>query len=159
MASVIAVLGTLLGAGANHLFQQRVAVRGQLLAREERLREERLDAYTAYAAALVNYRRALVHRWFCLNEDPPPGDPVEARARSYERLNEVEEALFRCRLLADRPTVGERAAEVLTEVKKLHEATDRADLDALRDRTREAIDAWVDDAATALRHPAPPSSD
>ncbi|WP_234313761.1 hypothetical protein [Streptomyces sp. NBRC 109706] len=151
MASVIAVLGTLLGAGANHLFQQRTAVRGQLLAREERLRGERLEAYAAYAATLVNYRRALVHRWFCLHEDPPPGDPVEARARSYERLNEAEEALFRCRLLADSPTVGERAAEVLTEVKRLHGATDRADLDALRDRTRDRINAWVDDTAASLR--------
>lgn len=72
IASAIAVLGTLLGSGITLAFQQRTTEKGHQFARDERLRQERLDAYSIYAGALVNYRRCLVHLWFCLHEQPPP---------------------------------------------------------------------------------------
>ena len=61
IASGIAVLGTLLGSGITLVFQQRAVDKGHDFAQKERLRQERLDAYSAYASALINYRRCLVH--------------------------------------------------------------------------------------------------
>lgn len=69
VASVVAVIGTLLGSGITHFFQSRAAERSEQFARAERLRQERIDAYCAYAGALLDYRRVLVHRWFVLHEE------------------------------------------------------------------------------------------
>lgn len=68
IASGIAVLGTLLGSGITLAFQQRTTDMSQQFTRREKLRQERLDAYSTYAGALVNYRRCLVHLWFCEHE-------------------------------------------------------------------------------------------
>ncbi|MFG3101718.1 hypothetical protein ACGFZL_14550 [Streptomyces sp. NPDC048182] len=51
IASAIAVLGTLLGSGITLAFQQRVSDRGHAFTRRETLRQERLDAYSAYVVA------------------------------------------------------------------------------------------------------------
>ncbi|MET7898968.1 hypothetical protein [Streptomyces mirabilis] len=48
-------------------------------ARHEKLRQERLDAYSTCADTLINYRRCLVHPWFCEHEQPPPVDPDAVR--------------------------------------------------------------------------------
>ncbi|MFJ3310885.1 hypothetical protein ACIPSA_49725 [Streptomyces sp. NPDC086549] len=53
IASAIAVLGTLLGSGITLAFQQRTTDRSHQFTRREKLRQERLDAYSAYAGALV----------------------------------------------------------------------------------------------------------
>ncbi|MFC7841047.1 hypothetical protein [Streptomyces sp. NPDC057382] len=54
IASGIAVLGTLLGSGVSLAFQQRTVVRSHQFTRREKLRQDRLEAYSAYAGALVN---------------------------------------------------------------------------------------------------------
>ncbi|MFE0930627.1 hypothetical protein ACFW4O_30810 [Streptomyces mutabilis] len=56
-ASVIAVLGTLLGSGLTYLFQRQTMNRSEQFTRNERLRQERIAAYSAFAGALANYRR------------------------------------------------------------------------------------------------------
>ncbi|NUR67981.1 MAG: hypothetical protein HOQ47_19700 [Streptomyces sp.] len=99
-ASVIAVLGTLLGAGVTHTFQQRALVRSEEFARDERLRKERLDAYCAYAGLVVSYRVALMTRWWCTHESRSAEEAKEARLRSYDMRSEVREALFRVRMLS-----------------------------------------------------------
>ncbi|WP_373432227.1 hypothetical protein [Streptomyces afghaniensis] len=66
--------------GITPAFQQRTVDRSQQFARREKLRQERLDAYSAYAS-LLNYRRCLVHLWFCEREQPPPEDPDTVRTR------------------------------------------------------------------------------
>jgi hypothetical protein len=62
-ASLIAVVGTLLGSLSTFLFQQRTAVRAEVAVREERLRQERLAAYSAFAAAVTELKRGVVAAW------------------------------------------------------------------------------------------------
>lgn len=76
VTSVIAVLGTLLGSTVTHAFQQRSAMRTELSSRQERLRQERLDVYGAYAGLLVEFRQAMLHHWFCEHE----GQDAEAKS-------------------------------------------------------------------------------
>ncbi|MEU2755335.1 hypothetical protein [Streptomyces albidoflavus] len=57
IASAIASLGTPLGSVATLAIQRGTAERGHRFTRDEKLRQERLDAYVAYAGALVDYRR------------------------------------------------------------------------------------------------------
>jgi hypothetical protein len=84
IARAIAVLGTLLGSGLTLAFQQRTTDKGHQSTRHERLRQERLDAYSACAGALINYRRCLVQLWFCEHEQPPHEDPGVVRVRAYD---------------------------------------------------------------------------
>ncbi len=147
-ASVIAVLGTLLGAGITHAFQRKAIERTEEFTRGEKLRQERIDAYCAYAGALVNYRRILVDRWFSRHENRPD-DGEEARFRSYEMRSEAQEALFRVQLLTSDAELVRLAWETLDQVADVHRADDRDGLAERRRVSRDAINAFV---AAAQRH-------
>ncbi|MFF5372043.1 hypothetical protein [Streptomyces sp. NPDC013187] len=149
IASGIAVLGTLLGSGITLAFQQRTADRGHQFTRQEKLRQERLDAYSAYAGALVNYRRCLVHLWFCEHEQPPPEDPDTVRIRAYDLRSHAQEALFRVQMLTEDEGLSRAAEDVLADVTALAKTDGRAELDDARVRTRDDVSRLV---RTAKRH-------
>ncbi|MFI6879189.1 hypothetical protein ACIBL6_37690 [Streptomyces sp. NPDC050400] len=149
ITSAIAVLGTLLGSGITLVVQRRTAAEGHQFARSERLRQERLDAYSTYAGTLINYRRSLVHLWFCMNEQPPPEDADAVRIRSYDLRSTAQEALFRAQMLTDDATLSRAAAEELANVTALSKTDSRAELDVRRRETRDAIQQLV---MTAKRH-------
>lgn len=150
IASAIAVLGTLLGSGLTLAFQQRTTDRSHQFTRREKLRQERLDAYSAYAGALVNYRRCLVHLWFCEHEQPPPEDPDAVRIRAYDLRSSAQEALFRVQMLTDDDWLSRAAEDVLADVTALSKVEARAELDELRARTRDGISRLVGSAKQHL---------
>ncbi|MDX2555964.1 hypothetical protein [Streptomyces stelliscabiei] len=143
IASGIAVLGTLLGSGITLAFQQRTVDRSHQFTRREKQRQERLDAYSAYAGALVNYRRCLVHLWFCEHEQPPPEDPDTVRIRAYDLRSNAQEALFRVQMLTDDETLSRSAEDVLAGVTALSKTDSRTELDNARVRTRDDISRLV----------------
>ncbi|MEU5018494.1 hypothetical protein AB0G60_13890 [Streptomyces angustmyceticus] len=148
VASVVAVVGTLLGSGVTHFFQSRAAERSEQFARAERLRQERIDAYCAYAGALLDYRRVLVHRWFVLHEeDRCDEDSPELREEVYKTRYTAQEAMFRAQMVTDDPRILERSEQVMAETTELHWAPDREALTALRATTRQGIRDFI--AATA----------
>ncbi|MER5582159.1 hypothetical protein ABT090_10945 [Streptomyces asoensis] len=150
IASGIAVLGTLLGSGITLAFQQRTTDRSHQFTRREKLRQERLDAYSAYAGALVNYRRCLVHLWFCEREQPPPEDPDAVRIRAYDLRSNAQEALFRVQMLTGDETLSRVAENVLADVTALRKTDSRTELDDARVRTRDDISRLVRAAKTHL---------
>ncbi|RMB81998.1 hypothetical protein [Streptomyces shenzhenensis] len=143
IASAIAVLGTLLGSGITLAFQQRTADRSHQFTRREKLRQERLDAYSTYAGALINYRRCLVHLWICEHEQPPPEDPTEVRIRAYDLRSNAQETLFRVQMLSADETLGQAAEVILADVTALSKAASRSELDERRVQTRDGISALV----------------
>ncbi|MFF8397534.1 hypothetical protein [Streptomyces sp. NPDC016172] len=143
IASAIAVLGTLLGSGLTLAFQQRTTDKGHEFTRHERLRQERLDAYSAYAGALINYRRCLVHLWFCEHEQPPHEDPGVVRVRAYDLRSNAQEALFRVQMLTDDEALSQAAEAVLADVTALHKTDSRTELDQRRVKTRDDISRLV----------------
>ncbi|WP_399084183.1 hypothetical protein ACGH2B_04040 [Streptomyces sp. BBFR2] len=142
IASAVAVLGTLLGSVLTLVFQRHTGDRERHFARRERLRQERLDACSAYAGALLNYRRCLVHLWFCEHEQPPPEDPGAVRLRSYDLRNQAQEALFRVQMLTD-DELGRKAQEVLSGLTAIPRARSRQECEAHRVRTRDGIDELI----------------
>ncbi|MEU3995618.1 hypothetical protein AB0E76_07315 [Streptomyces fungicidicus] len=143
IASAIAVLGTLLGSGITLAFQHRTTDRSHQFTRREKLRQERLDAYSAYAGALINYRRCLVHLWFCEHEQPPPEDADTVRIRAYDLRSNAQEALFRVQMLTDDETLSRTAEEVLADITALPKVGSRVELDAIRVQTRDDIGRLV----------------
>ncbi|MFI7317038.1 hypothetical protein [Streptomyces venezuelae] len=148
-ASAIAVLGTLLGAGLTHLFQQRASQRGRVFERDERLRKERIDAFCTYAGVLVDLRRVLVTRWYCMHEGRPQEQTSEARQRSYELRSEAQEALFRIQMLTDSVEVVRQGRETFQAVTEVHHGGNAAELDRRRTEAAELIDHFV---VLAKRH-------
>lgn len=150
VASVVAVIGTLLGSSVTHVFQRRTTERSEEFARAERLRQERIDAYCAYAGALLDYRRVLVHRWFVLNEEERcDEDSPELREEMYKTRYTAQEAMFRAQMVSDDPEILDRTEQVMAAVTELHWVRDRDALDDTRAATRQGIRDFV--AATA-RH-------
>ncbi|MHB6909176.1 hypothetical protein [Streptomyces sp. DB-54] len=150
IASIVAVFGTLLGSAVTHHFQSRSADRSERFARAERLRQERMDAYCAYAGALLDYRRVLVHRWFVLHEEERCGeDTPELREEVYKARYTAQEAMFRAQMVSDDPDVLDRSEQIMEEVTAIHWATDFTAFSDLRDTTRRSIRDFV--AATARR--------
>ncbi|MER7790037.1 hypothetical protein [Streptomyces sp. NPDC097640] len=143
LASFIAVLGTVLGSGVTYVFQRRNTDRSEHFARAERLRQERIDAYCAYAGALLNYRRMLVQRWFVQHENRPDEDTPELREHVYELRYAAQEAMFRVQMLSDDPALVELSERILEHVTELHRAEDRDRLNHIRERSRQGIRDFI----------------
>ncbi|MET9570198.1 hypothetical protein ACFYNW_20790 [Streptomyces virginiae] len=141
--SLIAVLGTLLGSVVTHAFQQRAARRTEQNALEAQRRQERLDAYGAYAGLLVEFRQAMLHHWFCVHQGRDGEDEAALRRRSFETRANTQQALFRLQLITDDPDLGAAAVEAFTAVGAIDRAPDLAALVTRRDTTRELIDTFV----------------
>nr|WP_237527616.1 hypothetical protein [Streptomyces sp. SID337] len=131
-----------MGAGLTHSFQRRAIERTERFTRGEKLRQERIDAYCAYAGALVNYRRILVDRWFSRAENRQE-ETEELRFRSYEMRSDAQEALFRVQLLTHDEELVRLAWETLDHVADVHRADDRDALAERRRVSREAINSFV----------------
>ncbi|ANZ16807.1 hypothetical protein ACH4YO_39050 [Streptomyces noursei] len=150
IASVVAVFGTLLGSAVTHHFQSRSADRSEGFARAQRLRQERIDAYCAYAGALLDYRRVLVHSWFVRHEDDRCGeDTPELREEVYKSRYAAQEAMFRAQMVSDDPDVLDLSERIMAEVTEIHWVEDREALTERRAATRAGIRDFV--AATARR--------
>ncbi len=146
--SVIAVLGTLLGSAVTHLFRSRATERRDRSTRQEKLRQDRIDAYCSFAGALLEYRRVMVQRWFVQHENRTEEDTPELQESVYKMRYTAQEAMFRAQMITDDAGLVELAERTLDSVAELHRAETRAALDAQRDASRQAIREFV---ATATR--------
>ncbi|MGX1806561.1 hypothetical protein ACWIGI_12660 [Nocardia sp. NPDC055321] len=145
LGSVIAVVGTLLGSCTTYWFQRRTAARAEVLARSERLRQERLAAYSEYAGALSDLRRGQVTLWLRKRDSR---DTPAAYAEA-DRLGSVAHAAkLRLELVAARPEPLVDAA--FTKVQDLLNADDPADLRQRENAFEAAVSAFVQDAAVRL---------
>ncbi|GLF98571.1 hypothetical protein [Streptomyces yaizuensis] len=149
--AVIAVIGTLLGAVVTHLFQSRTTERTAELARNEQLRQERIAAYTAFAGALVDYRRGQSDRWHRALEEP--GGPVAetARIESYHLRSGAHQALIRVQLVCEDRAALELAAAAFELTNCLHEAVDEADRAHRAGQARETLSEFIGAAAPGVR--------
>ncbi|MGO4749799.1 hypothetical protein AB4212_14445 [Streptomyces sp. 2MCAF27] len=151
LASFIAVLGTVLGSGVTHVFQRRTTERGEHFARAEKLRQERIDAYCAYAGALLNYRRVLVQRWFVTHENRPDEDTPELQEHVYELRYAAQEAMFRVQMISDDPALVELSERIMEHVTELHRAEDRDRLNDIRERSRQGVRDFIAAATPHVR--------
>ncbi|MCZ7414821.1 MULTISPECIES: hypothetical protein [unclassified Streptomyces] len=152
LTAIIAVLGTLFGSSLTYLFQRRITERARELEERTRVRQERLDAFAAYAGALFNYRRLAVHRWFVVNERPGSEDVNALTREMYQLRTEAVEAEFRVQLLTDDEGIRQRASEAMRSITELHDVCNsREVMDAGRGSSRSAINAFVTTARPLVR--------
>ncbi|MCW2879478.1 MAG: serine/arginine repetitive matrix protein 2 [Sphaerisporangium sp.] len=146
VTSLVAILGTLLGATVTYVFQMRTAKQARQSAREERLWQERLAAYSAFAGALTDFRKSQNDRWHREQEDSQSAAYATARDDSYRQRANATAALFRLRLVTTNQELDGLASLALRLAEEIHEATDEQDR---TDRGRKARRALLDFAQAA----------
>jgi hypothetical protein len=158
VTSLIAVAGTLLGSFSTYWFQQQVAQRAEVTARQERLREDRLVACSEFAAAVTDLRRGELAVWFrsgrkdraAADKDRAMADYYAAQAEA-DRLGAVAlSAKFRLLLLLDNRGLHELADDAFKQISLLLSAGDKADLEVLDARFEAHMATFVTTAASLL---------
>jgi hypothetical protein len=145
VTSVVAVVGTLLGSLATHYFQRRNWADAERFSRNERLRQERVSAYTAFGGALVNLRRAQIDRWFAEHAQRG-GDPESLRHETYRLRTSALEALFRVQLVTESKELIALGQQAIDDVDLLKSDLPAEDLSRARDVARASIFDFVDAA-------------
>ncbi|MYT70787.1 MULTISPECIES: hypothetical protein [unclassified Streptomyces] len=145
VTSVIAVLGTLLGASLSHLLQSRTTARSERFARGERLRQERIDAYCTFGGALANYRRGQMDYWYPRHDGrtDDPADLHELRREAQRLRAGAMEAMFRVELLTDAPALPALARRAMDAVDRIPRAGDRDELEIARNASRTLIHEFI----------------
>jgi len=152
LASVVAVAGTLVGSLSTYLFQRRTVERAEAMAREERLRQERLTAYTGYAGAVTELKRGAITLWFHRRRSPRDEDAYRAAHLESDRLGAAAEtAAFRLHLVADDPVLRQLMDAVSAKISEIRRAEDRQELIALEAEFEQAVRAFLDMAAQQIR--------
>ncbi|EGD40346.1 hypothetical protein ACWZJV_06300 [Nocardioides sp. WG-D5] len=141
-ASLIAILGTLLGSGATYVIQRSTARQQQLLARTEKLRQERVDACASYASALLELRTSRMDRYHAVAADRE--DREHARRRSYEVRAIAQGARMRVRLLIPDPTLIALADEAIEAALAIKPQEPHKDFLERIEASQEAVDRFID---------------
>jgi hypothetical protein len=151
IASLVAIVGTLLGAAATYLFQMRTAKQTQQAVREERLWQEQLAAFSAFAAAITDFRKSQNDRWHRERDNPASAEFILARDESYRLRANATAALFRIRLVSEEGTLHDLAQQALSATENIHEAADEQGRAALGQAARLALHNFVVAASAQVR--------
>uniref|UniRef100_A0AAU3GW33 Protein kilB n=1 Tax=Streptomyces sp. NBC_01401 TaxID=2903854 RepID=A0AAU3GW33_9ACTN len=144
-ASVIAVLGTLLGSVTAYLLQQRTARTDRAEIRRHEERRDRIAAVTALTVALADHRRAMWVREDLRLSGAADADYQAARAASHNTRSALTAPLTTLAILA--PGLAGVAQDAAGSTYALRGAPSREDLDTYRRNAIEAADSLVRAAA------------
>ncbi|NUT45359.1 MAG: hypothetical protein HOV86_35750 [Thermoactinospora sp.] len=150
IAGLIAIAGTLLGSFVTHLFQSRSVARAEKFTISARLREERMTVYSGFAGTILELRSAQYNRAFRAFEGEDSAEHAEARATSHRLRVVAWQALYRVRLIADRPEVKELAEKAMALVGDMHDAKDQPALVKRGDDVRAAVEEFIAMASTEV---------
>ncbi|GII30665.1 hypothetical protein Pmi06nite_41070 [Planotetraspora mira] len=139
------MFGTLFGSFSTYLFQQRTVRRAEAGARQEWLRRERVAAYSEFAAALTELKRAIVAVWLSQSDAAAHMQLLD----DADRLGALAEtARFRLRLLSGGPEP--LADTAFTHIDALRHASDRDELKIRENEFESAVSEFVTDASARL---------
>ncbi|MFC9122729.1 hypothetical protein ACFTXO_23485 [Streptomyces sp. NPDC057067] len=148
IATVLAVVGTLLGSIVTGTFQHLAAGRAERAAAAEQLRRDRLDAVTTLASAGSDHRRTLWMRGEARLRGASDAELEELRAKSHITRSAITRPLVALRLLVPDPAVHTTAqAMVVATYDMVDAATSIEELTAAQDTARAAHDRFIDAAA------------
>lgn len=147
-ASVVAVLGTLLGSLATYWIQRSTVRQQQALAGAERRRQERVDAISAYAEAVTTYRRVKMDRWHSVDESRDDRDAL--RRHDYEVRATAVSARLRVELLVDDQDLRAQCQLALDAVDAMAPGTPSEEYEQARNESRAALTHVVDTARKFL---------
>lgn len=141
LVSLIAVAGTLLGSFSTYVFQRRTALHAESSARSERLRQERLVACGAFAAAVTEVKRAVITAWF---RRDVRDDEWRAAMTDADRMGAAAEAAqIRMLLVTDDADLRRLADDVSAQIEVIRAAADSTELEAREVEFASARSAFI----------------
>ncbi|WP_396446870.1 hypothetical protein [Actinomadura sp.] len=153
--SIVAVLGTLLGVLVSALAQRWNTSRSEQFNRERQLREEQLTAFSSFAGALVDYRRAEYDRAHKNIDEPGSAAHNDARGESYRARSTAHHELFRVQLTSDSIKLFRLAETALNAAENIHEATTKEQVRASGEKAKNALNEFVKEAGRIVRQTSP----
>jgi hypothetical protein len=151
LTSLIAVCGTLAGASLTYFFARLTARRTENAAREERLRQERIAAYAAFAGAMTELRQKVIEGWFLRKRDPHAAATKAAYTEADQRGAAADHSRFVVRMLTEDPEILRLADVAFEPIGFMGEAADLAELKAHEERSQEILTAFIEAAGRQLR--------
>lgn len=145
LTTLIAVVGTLLGAVVAGVLQHRTARTTRAEARDDHRRDKELEAVTAFASAVAGHRRTMAVREGLRLDGSDPEALAAARAESHTTRADLEAPKVLVSILV--PSLAPAAEEATRTVLALRGAADREALDALRQYAIVAAGRFVTAAA------------
>lgn len=149
-ASALAVAGTLLGSALTHLFQVRQSRRAETREMFQRLRQERLSAYTEFVAAATDYHRSALTHWYRKQEGQEGQDFLDARAEADRLQAVVDRAITQIRLLSNDNFLIAAAQQVRSSAEGIRKAETRGERDAQGEHCQAALDQFIGHASDQL---------
>ena len=148
---IFAIVGVLIGSIATYLVQNLMARRAESFERQERLRRERMEVYSAFAAEAMDARRAQINRWY-QRKDAGRGSAEydEAKADSYRGRTEARRERYRIELVADDPDLTGLAEAVVESLGAIHKGSMKAQMEERAERTRTLVESFVTAAADQI---------
>jgi hypothetical protein len=137
IAGGFALLGGFLG---QYVYAGRLAKHAHRDAQLEQLRQDRIQAYSDFAGALIEYRRTQLARWFAEHADPREQEDVRHAAHeSRVQRAAAHDRYFRVRLLADSADIKAAAKQALDCTNRIHDATTHEEANTTADHVRDDL--------------------
>ncbi len=146
----VALAGTGVGVLLSYAFQRLNMNQAAQTARAERMRTERIAAYSEFAGILFEYRRAQVRRWNLVLSTSADAELQAAEDESRRCRAQAWTALLRVKLLSDNSDVDKNAERALTLLRDFAQVGTVAELDHQADLARHAIEEFVEVARATL---------
>ncbi|MFJ8746270.1 hypothetical protein ACIRL2_43840 [Embleya sp. NPDC127516] len=148
LTAAVAVVGTLLGAAATHLFALRERRRSAQVEQSDRLRAERLAVCAELAELLTHFRGVQRARRVLEVGAGNAAELAELKAEADRTRTSSRGAIFRLRLLGADPGL----VALATDAREKAIDTHKPDADGRRriEDARAAVDAFVEEAARRL---------
>ena len=140
IGGLLAILGAAAGSALTYVLQRKMAVRAEEFAVAERVRAEGMAAFSSFASAAMEARRAQVDRWYQRRDAGPGSDEYRsAKDESFRCRAAAWQVLFRAQLVSDSDELNSRATELLDGIGRLHKAQTKDDLDQEADKWRDGV--------------------
>jgi type II secretory pathway pseudopilin PulG len=146
----LAIVGGLAGSTLTSLGQRKRSREDKRFQFDQRLRGDRLSAFSSLAGAAMELRRAELNRWHQHHFGPNSDAFEAAKAECYRCRADARKAFFQTQLVSDNQDLNMFAKAALDGVLSLHEASTKEELDKQSEVGQDGIGKFVDAATRYL---------
>ncbi|MFI6055232.1 hypothetical protein ACIBCO_34735 [Streptomyces violascens] len=147
LATIVAVVGTLLGSIVTGVFQHLASGRTERAAAAQQLRRDQLDAITHLAAAGADYRRIMRKRGQARLNQASRARQEELRHESHVIRSALTQPMTALKVLIPDPRIHAAARAMVQAAYSIRDTADTDALNTAQEAARLAHDDFVNAAA------------
>lgn len=152
IAPVLAIVGVVVGSVLTFVLQRQERRDAQAADQQERLRQDRILAYSEFAGRAMEYRKAQLAHWYRNKQEPrivtADGEAAADAARVARAA--LWHALFRVQLLENDAARSQSAREIVELASEIDNAPTKDEAKQRADAVRERVRAFIDHARPSV---------